>query len=58
METEEKNDDATDTVTKSEVSWYNFMQNTTFHGVKYIFEGGKWIRRYLPFTHNIYIYIC
>ena len=64
METEEKNasptftnswfQDATDTVTKSEASWHNFMQNTTFHGVKYIFEGGKWIRRYLSFTHNIY----
>ena len=59
METEEKN--TTPTFTNSwfqdardTVSWHNFMQNTTFHGVKYIFEGGKWIRRYLWFTHNIY----
>ena len=63
METEEKNSvttftnswfkDATDAATKSQVSWHNFMENTIFHGVKYIFEGGKWIRRYLSFTLNI-----
>ena len=38
--------DSTNDATKSEVSWNNFMQNTTFHGVKYIFERGQYIRRY------------